>query len=470
MTKLAFNPAKHGWHFSNRFVNVVLPGTPFRFETRGLCGGMVMSALDYWRSGTAIPTHVAEDFGAEDVPADASRLRTYIHERQMDSLLTGLMFTRWVVMPWFGPDDFHRWAVDSEFAVVRRQIDRGRPAMLGLWSMDGGQPTKGHQVLCYGYETSSPPQLWIYDPNVPDTEMVLVPVSAVDGCQVRNSASGAVRKTYRGYFWTDVYDWSAAPRVPPYVDVSLSAGLDVAPSGDDVAVGSTVRASVTIRNAGEYPARFQHPYVWVRGPQGENLDHLLGGAEPGISELLPGQRHLITRTSSAFGTVPGLHVIGVSYLSRQRHWLDINRGAPGTSGSRQVMLRQPRSEIEHRTVEVRESDHDVDTGVELHPGDEFALTATGSIWAGVWFTGTNGPEGWTDRVVTDPRFPHTTGVDAHPFALLARTGPDPYRYVGRGWPRRPFSGSATQRLWLRINDDVAGNGSGSFRCLLQVWR
>ena len=41
------------------------------------------------------------------------------------SLLTGLTVSRWVVFPWFGPADFHRWATGDEFRVVRGQIDKG---------------------------------------------------------------------------------------------------------------------------------------------------------------------------------------------------------------------------------------------------------------------------------------------------------------------------------------------------------
>src|SRR5918996_6402463 len=184
MPKLAFEPRQHGWHFNNTFVNVILPGTPVTFQTFGLCGGMVMSALDYWRAGVPIPAHEAADFGAEGVPADGSALRTYIYDRQMNSLLTALMMTRWIVMPWIRPRDYHAWAVGSEFDIIRSQIDRGRPAMLGLWAMPGGGT--GHQVLCYGYE-EGPRRLWVYDPNNHSRESLLVPVSARAGCEMRDA-------------------------------------------------------------------------------------------------------------------------------------------------------------------------------------------------------------------------------------------------------------------------------------------
>ena len=106
----------------------------------------------------------------------------------------------------------------------------------------------------------------------------------------------------------------------------------------------------------------------------------------------------------------------------------------------------------------------------LQPGDDFELQGTGAIWAGVWFTGTNGPEGWTNRIETNPSSPMSSRPQAHPFALLGRFGTEPYFYVGTGLPRRAFRGTAPATLFLRINDNAPANGSGAFRCRVQVWR
>src|SRR5688572_9367879 len=218
MPKLNFEPARDGYHFRNTFSNSILPGTPFALKTSGLCGGMVMSALDHWRAEIPIPTHMPADFGGDGLPAEASRMRTYIYDRQMNSLLTRLMYTRWIVMPWFGPSDFHAWAVGSEFQVVREQIDLGRPAMLGLWSMTPGDAAGGHQVLCYGYDVD-PIRLHVYDPNTPDQESELIPVSPLQGCNMLERASRRLVETYRGYFFSDVYNWNESPYYPHYVDL-----------------------------------------------------------------------------------------------------------------------------------------------------------------------------------------------------------------------------------------------------------
>src|SRR5689334_7033529 len=99
MPRLSFDPVRHGYHFTNAFDTQVLPGV-VNVQTEGLCGGMAMSALDYWRAGIPIPLHDATDFGPTKLPSAASRMRRYIFDRQMNSLLTRAMFSRWVVAPW----------------------------------------------------------------------------------------------------------------------------------------------------------------------------------------------------------------------------------------------------------------------------------------------------------------------------------------------------------------------------------
>jgi hypothetical protein len=148
--KLNFHPASHGYHFANNFENH--PFKPLPITTEGLCGGMVMSALDYWRSGIPIPNHTPEDFGGTDVPPEGTKLQKYIFNRQVDSLLTKLSASRWVVFPWDDvPELYHKWCTQEEFQIVKQQIDKGRPAMLGLWAMN--HTPFGHQALCYGYDT-----------------------------------------------------------------------------------------------------------------------------------------------------------------------------------------------------------------------------------------------------------------------------------------------------------------------------
>ena len=120
--------------------------------------------------------------------------------------------------------------------------------------------------------------------------------------------------------------------------------------------------------------------------------------------------------------------------------------------------------------DVPERARDVFTGIVLEWGDEYEIDADGEIWGGVALTGSNGPEGWSDRLVDDARWPLHTGLDpvnAHPFALLARVGG--WFYVGPRMARRRFLRPAPAPLHLRINCDLPGNGSGEFNVTVRLW-
>jgi hypothetical protein len=118
---------------------------------------------------------------------------------------------------------------------------------------------------------------------------------------------------------------------------------------------------------------------------------------------------------------------------------------------------------------VHEYDADVDTGVQLRNGDWIDISASGSIWAGVWFTGENGPQGWAGwSASNDSPLPGYA-----PFALVGKTAEDGYFPVGQGI-RRTYQnatlGPGETRLYLTINDNKHGNGSGAFNVRIQVWR
>jgi hypothetical protein len=58
-----------------------------------------------------------------------------------------------------------------------------------------------------------------------------------------------------------------------------------------------------------------------------------------------------------------------------------------------------------QTQTVLESNQDVDTNFDIQTGDRILFSADGSIYAGVWFTGRNGPRGW-DNIANDNKYPH----------------------------------------------------------------
>jgi len=93
----------------------------------------------------------------------------------------------------------------------------------------------------------------------------------------------------------------------------------------------------------------------------------------------------------------------------------------------------------------------------LQPYETLTLTPGGRIWAGVWFTGANGPEGWN---AIAPSYYPLPG--ARQYSLLGRLSGQSWQYIGAS-PRTFYNNSPYSRpLYARVNDNTAGNGSGAF--------
>lgn len=119
---------------------------------------------------------------------------------------------------------------------------------------------------------------------------------------------------------------------------------------------------------------------------------------------------------------------------------------------------------------VRERDGVVEPGIFVQENDTVRVTAGGEIWAGVWLTGRNGPEGW-NRIENNASFPLP---GSRPFALLYKVvenGADAssvrWRWMG---PSLELAAWAPARMLFRINDDRPGNGSGQFDCHARIER
>jgi hypothetical protein len=134
-----------------------------------------------------------------------------------------------------------------------------------------------------------------------------------------------------------------------------------------------------------------------------------------------------------------------------------------------VVLAQPRAVsatetlVADKTLKVPESAFDVNTGVDVRRGDRIVVSASGQIWSGVALTGKNGPQGWDNKDCAN-KFPLPC---SYPYALLGKLNGS-YFYIGSGIDRIHNSGDS--RLYLRINDDAPGNGSGEFTAHVQVFR
>lgn len=180
-----FVPSVSGLHFANRWE----PGPTIRLGVidprligvgdakDGLCGGMCWYVRERFEAGLPIPADRA-------APANDSPLFRSIVRRQILSL-------RWLTVLWrfsraasMSPTALTRATLTGEWPRIRRELDAGRLAMLGLIRHHGWSPfdlARDHQVLGFGYATapgSGSITLRLYDPNHPDRDDVTVTLSA----------------------------------------------------------------------------------------------------------------------------------------------------------------------------------------------------------------------------------------------------------------------------------------------------
>ena len=113
---------------------------------------------------------------------------------------------------------------------------------------------------------------------------------------------------------------------------------------------------------------------------------------------------------------------------------------------------------------INEFDTMVDSGIDLGPNEFLSITGTGTINAGVFLGGDNGPEGW-NSIETNPSFPLP---GTRPFSLLGILDSQLF-YIGKGTATTDRF-TSPRRLFLRTNDNVPGNGSGAFNAFIQVWK
>jgi hypothetical protein len=103
----------------------------------------------------------------------------------------------------------------------------------------------------------------------------------------------------------------------------------------------------------------------------------------------------------------------------------------------------------------------VDTGIDVAPGDQVSISASGQVWSGTWFTGTHGPEGWPNW--TAPAGAPNPALNTH--CLIGKFGSDPrteWFKVANFWNGTNATGS-TGRLQLNVNDDNPYNGDPARR-------
>lgn len=182
-----FSPSRHGWPFDNRFAAI----PPFKLigelrygdASKGLCGGMVYSALDYFMAGLELPA-IPEKYLSQYRSPVEGPIFDYFGKRLFHSFdLPGGVWNYIELMHPDYPDCQPRrrsslhpaprsraWRViRQEWPAIKSSLDLGQPCPLGLVhavSKNVKDLGKNHQVLAYGYElTGDDLKLFIYDPN-----------------------------------------------------------------------------------------------------------------------------------------------------------------------------------------------------------------------------------------------------------------------------------------------------------------
>jgi hypothetical protein len=197
-----FLPVNNGFHFDNLFESVpslkLIGDLRYGDASKGLCGGMVYAALDYFIAGLDIPIIPETDLSRRFGSPLHGPIFDYIGKRLFSSfdVPSGV----WSYIELMHPDfpDFQAregilglaplsraWRmVRQEWPIIKTKLDAGQPCPLGLIcikSADLNQLGKNHQVLAYGYDlVGTDLTLFIYDPNIHDDNGITLKLSIAD--------------------------------------------------------------------------------------------------------------------------------------------------------------------------------------------------------------------------------------------------------------------------------------------------
>jgi hypothetical protein len=196
-----FLPSQNGWPFDNIFPKV----PPFKIfgelrygdASKGLCGGMVYAALDYYVAGLELPAIRPEDqskfksplsgpvfdylgkrlFNSFDIPQGVASYIELMHPNFPDAS-NGNMYPG-------AAQQSRAWrTIRQEWPAIKQKLDMGHPCPLGLvrvQSDDVKRLGENHQVLTYGYDlVDDDLTLFIYDPNFHANDNITLKLNIAD--------------------------------------------------------------------------------------------------------------------------------------------------------------------------------------------------------------------------------------------------------------------------------------------------
>lgn len=197
-----FLPSIHGFHYDNLFESVpplkLIGDLRYGDASKGLCGGMVYAALDYFMAGLDIPLIPKEEISTRFGTPLHGVIFDYLGKRLFTSfdVPTGVWNYIELMQPKY-PDFQSRkpglglaprsraWRmVRQEWPVIKARLDSGQPCPLGLIcvkSTDLSKLGENHQVMAYGYDLIGDDlTLFIYDPNFHDNNDMTLKLNIKD--------------------------------------------------------------------------------------------------------------------------------------------------------------------------------------------------------------------------------------------------------------------------------------------------
>jgi hypothetical protein len=150
-----FNPAVHGYHFSND--NIEWEWGPL--SGKNLCGGMVYAALDYFRFGMCIPQ-------MKTPPAQGTKEQQYILDRQWDAHRSTIPLFGWAYVVEVG-NEMEKSL--EQYTKLEEEMGKGSPVIMCLVGA-----YEGHHVMATAIRPATK-EIDFYDPNYPDKTVTYRP-------------------------------------------------------------------------------------------------------------------------------------------------------------------------------------------------------------------------------------------------------------------------------------------------------
>ena len=177
--KLSFDPVKHGWHFP---ANVIANAMGVK-RSNGLCGGLSLSAVNYFRYGMNIPAINWNDFKKVST-SNEKNSKLHSDSNNIKPVFNFILNSQFAVFE--SPnilkqketllfpnteENHHLTSIDDEFPKIKKALENGYFVLLGLRSMKEDYKAY-HQILVYGYDDINY-TLYAYDSDNPDEEVII---------------------------------------------------------------------------------------------------------------------------------------------------------------------------------------------------------------------------------------------------------------------------------------------------------